>query len=172
MIKVIDNVFDETEVDFFYGNFRDNSSWTFTGGVNEMNWRKLHMILNKDNSIHKKLFKKSDELFKKTLPTLAETHECKYNYASGYLFGTHHEIHSDYPKDWGYTVMFYLNKIWDISYGGETIFINNIGDITNSIIPKPGRVAIFDGSIPHAAREVSRTCIELRMVATFKYGHK
>ena len=57
MIKVIDNVFDETEVDFFYGNFRDNSSWTFTGGVNEMNWRKLHMILNKDNSIHKKLFK-------------------------------------------------------------------------------------------------------------------
>lgn len=75
-------------------------------------------------------------------------------------------------KDWGITVMFYLNKVWDVSYGGETIFINNSGDITNSVIPKPGRVVIFDGSIPHAAREVSRTCIELRMVATFKYGNK
>jgi len=28
---------------------------------------------------------------------------------------------------------------------------------------------VFNGQIPHCAREVSRTCIELRMVATFKY---
>ena len=68
--------------------------------------------------------------------------------------------------------MFYLNKLWDVSYAGETIFLNNIGDITNSVIPKPGRVVIFDGTIPHAAREVSRICVELRMVATFKYEHK
>jgi len=179
MIKVIDNVFDEKEIDFFYGEFRDNMSWAFIGGANdESNWRKFHMFLKKDNPVHSKLFNKSDELFKKTLPSFSETHKLKSSseyanaYASGYLYGTHHQIHTDYQKNTGFTVMFYLNKIWDISYGGETIFINDIGDITNSIIPKPARVVIFDGSVPHAAREVSRICVELRMVATFKYERK
>ena len=172
MIQILDNVFNNKDIDTFYGEFRDFTAWKFTGGVGEKNWRKFDLILDKEHPVHYKLFKKSDEIFKKTLPSLASTHSCKYNYASGYVFGTHHEIHSDYPKDWGYTVMFYLNKIWDISYGGETIFINNIGDITNSVIPKPGRAVIFDGSIPHVAREVSRICVELRMVATFKYEHK
>ena len=172
MIQILDNVFNNKDIDTFYGEFRDFTAWKFTGGVGEKNWRKFDLILDKEHPVHSKLFKKSDEIFKKTLPSLASTHSCKYNYASGYVFGTHHELHSDYPKDWGITVMFYLNKVWDVSYGGETIFINNSGDITNSVIPKPGRVVIFDGSIPHAAREVSRTCIELRMVATFKYGNK
>ena len=172
MIKVIDYVCNEKEIEFFYAEFRDNMSWTFRGeALDNTNWRKFHMFLKKQDSVHSKLFNKSDELFKKNLPSFSETHEIKNNYASGYLYGTHHEIHKDYDKG-GFTVMFYLNKIWDVSYGGETIFVNNLGDITNSIIPKPGRVAIFDGSIPHAAREVSRICVELRMVATFKYGHK
>tara|TARA_R100001015_G_C4591728_1_gene147195 strand:+ start:342 stop:860 length:519 start_codon:yes stop_codon:yes gene_type:complete len=172
MIKVIDNVFNEKEIEFFYAEFRDNMSWKFRGeALDNTNWRKFHMFLNKEDSVHSKLFDKSNELFKKNLPSFSETHEIKNNYASGYLYGTHHEIHKDYDEG-GYTIMFYLNKIWDVSYGGETIFVNNLGDITNSIIPKPGRVAIFDGSIPHAAREVSRICVELRMVATFKYGHK
>ena len=173
MIKVIDNVFDEKEIDFFYGEFRDNMTWAFRGGAfDESNWRKFHMFLKKDNSTHSKLFDKSNELFKKNLPSFSKTHELKSSYASGYLYGTHHQIHTDYKKDTGFTIMFYLNKIWDISYGGETIFINNIGDITNSVIPKPARVVIFDGGIPHAAREVSRICVELRMVATFKYERK
>ena len=54
--------------------------------------------------------------------------------------------------------MFYLNKVWTISYAGETIFTNNEQtEILSSVIPKPGRVVVFDGQIPHCAREVSRT---------------
>ena len=69
-----------------------------------------------------------------------------------------------------FTIMFYLNKIWDMSYAGETIYTDPTrSEIIKSIIPKPGRVAVFNGFIPHCAREVSRTCVELRMVATFKY---
>ena len=173
MIKVIDNVFDEKDIDVFYSEFRDNMGWTFTGtgGSENSDWRKFHMLLNRDNPVHSKLFDKSDKLFKETLPSFAETHELKNYYESGYLYGTHHQIHTDYDKG-GFTVMFYLNKLWDVSYAGETIFLNNIGDITNSVIPKPGRAVIFDGNIPHAAREVSRICVELRMVATFKYEAK
>ena len=172
MIRVTDNVFDEKEIDVFYAEFRDNMGWTFTGeGLKDSNWRKFHMFLNKDHPVHLKLFNKSDQLLKETLPSVSKSHVLKNYYASGYLYGTHHQIHTDYDKG-GFTVMFYLNKLWDVSYAGETIFLNNIGDITNSVIPKPGRVVIFDGTIPHAAREVSRICVELRMVATFKYEHK
>jgi len=172
MIRVTDNVFDEKEIDVFYAEFRDNMGWTFTGeGLKDSNWRKFHMFLNKDHPVHLKLFNKSDQLLKETLPSVSKSHVLKNYYASGYLYGTHHQIHTDYDKG-GFTVMFYLNKLWDISYAGETVFINNIGDITNSVIPKPGRAVIFDGSIPHVAREVSRICVELRMVATFKYEHK
>jgi SM-20-related protein len=57
-----------------------------------------------------------------------------------------------------------------MSYGGETIFTNpERTEIIHSVIPKPGRALLFDGFIPHCAREISRTCIELRMVATLKY---
>ena len=73
-------------------------------------------------------------------------------------------------EDHCYTVMFYLNKVWTMSYGGETIFTNpERTEIIHSVITKPGRALLFDGFIPHCAREISRTCIELRMVATLKY---
>jgi hypothetical protein len=69
--------------------------------------------------------------------------------------------------------MFYLNKIWGLPYAGETIFLNkDKTEIENAVIPKPGRAVIFDGFITHAAREISRSCIELRMVATLKYQRK
>ena len=58
-------------------------------------------------------------------------------------------------------------------YAGETIFLTqDWNDIWKSAIPKPGRAVLFDGFLPHGAREVSRDCVELRMVATIKYKIK
>lgn len=171
MIQILDNIFNDKDIDTFYGEFRDFTSWEWDGGANNKNtWRKFSKILDPQNQIHSKLFKKSDEIFYANFPQYKESHILMANYASGYLFGTHHDIHSDYPvQGQGITVMFYLNKVWDISYGGETIFVDSNFDISNSVIPKPGRAIVFDGTIPHCAREVSRTCIEMRMVVTFKY---
>ena len=84
-----------------------------------------------------------------------------------------HEIHQDEGEselNEVFTIMFYLNKKWDVTYGGETYFLDHThNNLWKSILPKPARVVLFDGSIPHAAREVSRICTDLRMVATFKY---
>ena len=172
MIEIIDNVFDEKTVDILYGHFRDYDSWFFTGeGRTGTNWRKFIINLDYYNKTHEVLYKKADEIFKRTLPHLINTHSLDRPYASGYLYGTHHEMHTD-GKDENdcFTIMFYLNKIWDMSYAGETIYTDPTRtEIIKSVIPKPGRVAVFNGFIPHCAREVSRTCVELRMVATFKY---
>ena len=172
IFEILDNVFDEKTIDTLYGHFRDFSKWSFTGEGNKgTNWRKFYQDLVKNDKIHSILFKKSDEIFNDKLPHLKNTHFLDRPYASGYVYGTHHEMHTDGNyHNHCYTVMFYLNKIWEMPYAGETIYTNpEKTEIISSVIPKPGRAVLFNGFIPHCAREVSRTCVELRMVATFKY---
>jgi hypothetical protein len=55
-----------------------------------------------------------------------------------------------------------------MDWGGETIIIGEDGEIEKSIIPKFGRMLIFDSQLEHAARPLSRMCKDLRMVLVFK----
>ena len=41
----------------------------------------------------------------------------------------------------------YMNEYWIPNYGGETIFYDDKLDIVHAVVPKPGRVVIFDGRI-------------------------
>lgn len=175
MLEIIDNVFDKKTIDTLYGYFRDGSPWWYTGtGKEGTNWRKFYRDLNKDFKEDNILFKKTKEIFDTKLSHLKNTHFLEDAYASGYVYGTVHDLHKDgtFPEHC-YTIMFYLNKVWNVSYAGETIYTDPLeSEIIASVLPKPGRVVVFDGQIPHVAREVSRTCVELRMVATFKYRKK
>tara|TARA_R100000664_G_C2752416_1_gene139713 strand:- start:846 stop:1394 length:549 start_codon:yes stop_codon:yes gene_type:complete len=174
-LKIKDNLFNEKIIDDLYFYFLNEKPWTFTGIANqeENQWRKFSADIDKKHLLEKVLFEKSDEIFKSELPQKFNNYYIGQSYASGYLYGTHHEIHTDcQKKDDGYTVMFYLNKAWDVTFAGETIFIDENRDVQKSIIPKPGRALFFDGSIPHCAREVSRICIDFRIVVTFKYYGK
>ncbi len=175
MLEIIDNVFDEKTIDNLYGYFRDGSSWRYTGtGREGTNWRKFSRDLNEDLEEEKILYKKAEKIFNDKLFHFKKTHFLDNAYASGYVYGTVHDLHTDgYFEGHCYTIMFYLNKVWDISYAGETVYTDpSKTEIVASVLPKPGRVVVFDGQIPHVAREVSRTCVELRMVATFKYRKK
>ena len=171
-IEIIDDVFDEKTIDFLYGYYRDISAWYFTGRGNiNTNWRKLVKKMSKKSKGDIILFNKANDIFNDKLSHLKNTHFLNGPYISGYVYGTVHDIHQDgsHPGHC-YTIMFYLNKFWDISYGGETIYTDPTKtEIICSVLPKPGRVVVFDGQIPHCAREVSRICADLRMVATFKY---
>jgi Rps23 Pro-64 3,4-dihydroxylase Tpa1-like proline 4-hydroxylase len=97
-------------------------------------------------------------------------------YINGYTYGTDGYIHRDDPhfdeqKDNSpttETVIIYLNKSWDPDWGGETSLFDNEREITKSILPKFGRMLIFDGQKEHASRPLSRVCNELRKVLVFK----
>tara|TARA_R100001594_G_scaffold108240_2_gene142895 strand:- start:1207 stop:1746 length:540 start_codon:yes stop_codon:yes gene_type:complete len=174
LFKLYDNILTEKEIDTLYGSFRDEKEWKFIGFGKNPNYRKFTRDLNTTDSVESILFEKANTILKKN--NLKEKVEFIRAYASGQLYGMMHDIHQD---DGGiklneiYTIMFYLNKIWTPAYSGETIFLDvNWKDIIHSILPSPGRAVLFDGVIPHGAREVSRECIELRMVATFKYKVK
>lgn len=58
---------------------------------------------------------------------------------------THHSPHIDlqYPH---IAIIYYVNDA-----DGDTVFFDNNNNIIMSVTPKKGRVAVFDGSIMHAA---------------------
>lgn len=77
--------------------------------------------------------------------------------------------HMNVSRDLHETVLVYCNHEWDANYGGETVyFTDDQSEILYSSMPKKNRVVVFDASIPHAARSVSRNCKILRKVLVFK----
>jgi hypothetical protein len=52
-----------------------------------------------------------------------------------------------------YTFLLYPNVHWDVRWGGETVFYSeDLTEIEYTSLYVPGRVIIFDGSIPHMGR--------------------
>lgn len=70
------------------------------------------------------------------------------------IHGDNHKTHVDqFGHGYGKTVLVYLNKKWDNDWGGETIFYDDkCEDILYMSPLVPGRILIFDGSIPHSAK--------------------
>ncbi|MAL45447.1 DUF6817 domain-containing protein, partial [Hyphomonas sp.] len=170
LFEIIENVFDDFTVDKLYAHYRDFRSWNFTGAGLNSNHRKLNIELKKSNKIDKILFNKADEIIEQN--NLKQFITLKRAYASGYTHGTIHDLHCDdgaQSFNEIYTVMFYLNKEWNVNFAGETVFYYSQTETIDSILPRPSRAILFDGAIPHLARDPSRLCPELRMVATFKY---
>jgi hypothetical protein len=97
-------------------------------------------------------------------------------YVNGYTYGTDGYAHLD--DDWitkkygndalSETVIVYLNETWDKDWAGETVIFDDNDDIDASILPKFGRVLIFNSDKWHAARPVTRACGVLRKVLVFK----
>ena len=97
-------------------------------------------------------------------------------YINGYTYGTDGYPHKDdvwIRKNFGddclsETVIVYLNDSWDFAYAGETVIFDNDKEIEASVLPKLGRMLIFDSDKWHAARPVSRICKDLRLILAIK----
>jgi hypothetical protein len=104
-------------------------------------------------------------------------------YINSYTFGTDGYAHQDdlwiqwIQQKYGNNVktetsIFYLNDKWDIDWGGETVLYENLShdnnDIIKSVLPKYGRVFVFQSDKYHASRPISRICQELRSVFVIK----
>lgn len=56
----------------------------------------------------------------------------------------------------GTSLLYYINPTWEEGWAGETLFYNeSLTEIAHASMYKPGRLVIFDGSIPHALRPQS-----------------
>jgi SM-20-related protein len=90
-------------------------------------------------------------------------------YANGHTYGSDGTLHTDSTTTQSYTSIYYPHRTWQPNWAGETVFFNEEkNDIIGSAYPRPNRLVIFDGRIPHLARGVSRTCPVLRVTLMFK----
>ncbi len=97
------------------------------------------------------------------------SHRLTRCYANGLPVGVDGSLHLDSNVDSHLTAIYYPHTKWDPDYSGETVFFDKSGsDIVASVYPKPNRMVIFPGTIPHVARAVSRHGPDLRVTLMFK----
>ena len=74
-------------------------------------------------------------------------------YVNMFRRSDHPRPHADAAHSDHVTLLYYANSEWKRSWGGETVFFDTRGqEIVQSVLPKPGRVAVFSGSVAHSAR--------------------
>lgn len=74
-----------------------------------------------------------------------------------------------YANGPGQTAVMFCNDYWATTWGGELIFRNDVkNDIIAAVLPKPKRIAVFNGEIPHRAKSPTIECDRLRVTLAFK----
>lgn len=77
-------------------------------------------------------------------------------YINVYFLSTPTAVHADDQKDKRVTFLYYANPVWLPDWAGETVLYTRDGkEITQAVLPAPGRIAIFDSTQPHASRPPS-----------------
>ena len=108
------------------------------------------------------------EAWKQIQNTIGSSDLLRY-YVNGYTFGTEGAPHKDSSHAEDVTTVIYLNNKWSPLWAGETVVFNEKNnDIEVACLPKLGRAIIFPSNRLHAARAVSKTCPELRLVLVCK----
>jgi SM-20-related protein len=105
-------------------------------------------------------------LWRHLAATVMQGHTLYRCYANAQAYGSDGTLHTD-KNDW--TAVYYPHARWEPNWAGETVLFNEErDDIIVSIYPKPNRLVVFPGNMPHLARGVSRTCPVLRVTLSFK----
>ncbi len=90
-------------------------------------------------------------------------------YANGQTYGQSGQIHKDIDLPNHKTVIYYCNSHWQPAWHGETLFYTpDRSEILRAVLPRPGRLVVFDGNLPHSGRDPSRLCPVMRVTITFK----
>ena len=90
-------------------------------------------------------------------------------YVNAYTYGDCPTIHVDHDAPGNFTVLYYANEEWRSEWSGETVFYTPERDeIVKAVVPKPGRIAVFDGRVPHVAREPNRIAPVVRYTIAMK----
>src|SRR5271155_598159 len=76
-------------------------------------------------------------------------------YLNGYTYGTDGYFHSDSHRADEHTAILFMNEEWDPDWAGETVFLDEGGDIAMSVLPKRNRAIVFPSLLRHAGRGVS-----------------
>ena len=100
--------------------------------------------------IHREDFTPVEKYFIKALSKDFDTSKIGRGYYNCFRKCDNPGFHTD-PG--GNTYMFYINYEWDESWGGHTEFKSKETEVPYRIIPKPGRLVVFDARWIHRGTE-------------------
>jgi len=90
-------------------------------------------------------------------------------YANGMPPGAEGGLHMDSNVQSHLTAIYYPHPTWDADLAGETLFYNSARDeVIAAVYPKPNRMVVFPGTIPHVARPISVRAGDMRVTLMFK----
>lgn len=93
-------------------------------------------------------------------------YRCYCNYAA---YGDMLFTHTDCAPGAGeLTALWFIAPQWDVEWGGETLFFDSSMDAQVAVSPRPGRLVMFDGSLPHVGRPPNRICFVPRYTLAYK----
>lgn len=76
-------------------------------------------------------------------------------YANRMPSGVGGGVHLDSNLKEHLTAIYYPQAEWNADHGGETLFFNRAAtEVIKAVVPRPDRLVIFPGNIPHAARPI------------------
>ena len=93
-------------------------------------------------------------------------------YVNAHTYGIDGYPHTDTKRDRGeQTAVLYMPPEWEPKWAGETVVLNEAADdISDSVLPRYGRLFVFPSDRFHAARSVSRLCNVMRATLVCKMG--
>jgi SM-20-related protein len=78
-------------------------------------------------------------------------------------------LHRDSNDPAHLTLIYYPNLAWSPRDAGETLFYDDAEqDVIRAVTPRPNRLVVFRGTIPHVARPISSHAGTDRITLMFK----
>tara|TARA_B100001094_G_C17984397_1_gene696880 strand:- start:82 stop:837 length:756 start_codon:yes stop_codon:yes gene_type:complete len=124
-----------------------------------------------DDNIFKTIFGNPDRMQNFSQFINPEEYDFQNGYVNLGLVNDSHEIHVDAPtRGQGMTMLVYPNIEWGSNHGGETVFYEEDKSEMVYLNPYvPGRICIFDGSIPHCAKPQALIGAKYRFTIACKF---
>lgn len=177
MIKLYKNILPQCEFDPLYDQLCRSEKWSYSGRStrNADNFKFWYLNLQDNSFYTNKLFQIICNLTNLNLKIVNV-------YANGQTYGCPGNLHYDRSNGTELTFLYYINPIWHVTWGGQTVFsLNNDSNNTNlfqkahtnsndiiSYFPIPNSGLLFSSDLAHCGLDGTRHFTDLRITVAYK----
>lgn len=167
---VIDGLFDEGQISFYFESFR---RLKFVRNETASEETQAHKSLNCNLDLE---FLRKNPVFKYFIDTIIDQSRMLFPEKEWVLDRVHcncqfsddlQYIHHDIPG--GLTALYFVNDRWPGDWMGETLFYDAEREATHAVSFKPGRLLVFDADMLHRGGLPSPDCSDPRLSVAFKF---
>lgn len=171
MIEIFENFLSNEELEEHFSLLKESQRWAFTGFSPDESERHLEenytFWYNPLNDIPFY----TEYLFNKIVKETKKEFVLENVYANGQTYGLPGNFHIDATDNDYYTFIIYMNPVWDLCWGGQTIFLFEKQNEEFVLTPEPGSGVLFKGNVPHVGLEPTRYFKDIRITVAFKMKH-